>query len=946
MRPYLKPIFASMFIIVASAGCPQPHVENVESVEDVVLGTITLSVVETSPAADAIDVSSTSAVTATVNKALDPDSVVNPNTNTPTGALVMKNEDGTDVSGAVTYNADTFTLTFTPAQALASGQRYTMTLRDLRAADGGAQGHTVSWSFATRSLAAESELSVMSTNPVSGTTGFPRNAAIVMTFNRELDSTSLVNPMTNTSTGAFVLKTPAGANVAGTITYNPSTASVAFVPAAYLSANLTYIASIGDIRTVDGSALAERYTWTFTTGEAPNALPTIISTTPIDGAADIPRSSNIQVLFSEPVTGIGASTFVVRDMTTNAVLTARSLVFDPVTLTATFRPQANLSPSTLYSITIQDVTGLNGLLLPQHTWSFTTGVLPDTTPVVTSMNPAPGAVGVLRNTRVQVVFDSAVSGISTTTFLLRNSITNTLVTAENVSFTNATRTAQFVPNAFLAANVRYTATLRGVSSVDGVPLAETSWDFTTGDTPDNVVPTITAAGLAARANCATELTLNWSSASDDVTPQAEITYQIFLARSTGGYDLNVPAATTAAGSTSYRVTGLLPGTTYFLTVRAVDASGNRSTGFTERSATTPSTLGCASTIGVAGGPTALARGDFNSDGNLDLAVACGTSNQVAILLGDGSGAFVPAVPATIALGVQPADIKTADMTNDGKLDLIVASRTSGSIIVLPGNGDGSFGASVVTAVIGARGLAVAEVNNPANANRDLAIATGDDITVLSGNGNGTFSGTVLRLTLAGAADVHAVTTGDFDGDGLTDIGVTYAGTDNAAAWLNSTPSAGALAFTTPTAATNRLVTVQNAPSAVAAPDLDGDGRPDLVVVNTATPSVTVRPSSAQAANLFPGGENTALTAGTLPVRIAAGDLDGDGLPDLVTANRGTGTVSVLLNLAGTSLFTVESEDVGLLPSDVVLGDFDADGLLDAAVANLGDSTVSILLNAR
>lgn len=608
---------------------------------------------------------------------------------------------------------------------------------------------------------------------------------------------------------------------------------------------------MGDVRTVDGQALVERYTWTFTTGAEPSALPSIVSTMPAEGAVDILRNSNIQVLFSEPVTGIAASTFVVRDLTTNAVVTARSLVFDPVTLTATFRPQANLSPSTAYSVTIQDVSGLNGLLLPQHTWSFTTGFLPDTTPVVMSMNPSPGATGVLRNARVQVLFDSAVSGVTTSTFLLRNSITNTLVTAENVSFSNATRTAQFVPNVFLTANTRYTATLRGISSVDGVSLAESSWEFTSGDMPDNVLPTITAAGLAARANCATEMTLNWSSGSDDVTPQAGIAYQVFWARSTGGYDLNAPAAVTAAGATSHRVTGLLSGTTYFFTVRAVDASGNRSTSFTERSATTPSTLGCSSSIAIAGGPTALARGDFDGDGNSDLAVACGTTNQIAVLLGNGTGGFVPAAPPTIALAGQPADVKTADITNDGNLDLIVASRTGGSILILPGNGNGTFGASITTAVSGARGIAVGEFNNPANANRDLAIATGDDVTVLSGNGNGTFSGTVVRLTLAGAADAHTTATGDFDGDGLTDISVTYAGTDSAATWLNSTPPAGALAFATPTTATNRLVTVQNAPSAVAAPDLDGDGRPDLVVVNTATPSVTVRPSSAQAANLFP-----------------------------------------------------------------------------------------------
>jgi hypothetical protein len=176
--------------------------------------------------------------------------------------------------------------------------------------------------------------------------------------------------------------------------------------------------------------------------------------------------------------------------------------------------------------------------------------------------------------------------------------------------------------------------------------------------------------------------------------------------------------------------------------------------------------------------------------------------------------------------------------------------------------------------------------------------------------------------------------------------VSYAATDNAAAWLNSTPAAGALAFLTPTTATNRLFTVQNAPSAVLAVDLDGDGRPDLAVVNSATPSVTVRPSSAQAANLFPGGENTTLPAGALPVALAAGDFDRDGLIDLATANRGTGTVSGMLNLFGTSLFASESEDSGLLPTDLVAGDFDGDGRTDIAVTNGGDNTVSILLNVR
>jgi len=281
----------------------------------------------------------------------------------------------------------------------------------------------------------------------------------------------------------------------------------------------------------------------------------------------------------------------------------------------------------------------------------------------------------------------------------------------------------------------------------------------------------------------------------------------------------------------------------------------------------------------------------------------------------------------------------------------VACRDGGTVSILPGHGDGTFGAAVNTAISGPLSLAVGEFNNPANANLDLAVATGDDASVLSGNGNGTFSGTIARLTVATVSDARSVVAGDFDGDSLVDVGVCYGGTDNVAVFLNSTPSGQALSFGTPTTANNRLFAVQNAPAVLAAPDLDGDGRPDLAVVNMGTPSVTIRHSSGMASNLFPPGtgavgENVALPAGASPTAIAIGDVDGDGLPDLVTANRGLGTLSLFVNLGGTSLLSVENQDAGLLPSAVELGDFNGDGKLDAAVANLGDNTVSILLNVR
>lgn len=930
-------------LFVSLTGCPHGVVNGFSSA---VLGLVSLAVTETSPTADAVDVPSTAPITVRLNKPIDPESVLNSTTNSPTGTIVLKDENAADVAATVTYNADTFTITLVPVTSLAQGRRYTVVVRDLRDMEGNTLADPVSWTFSTIPAAEDSHLQVVSTDPPPATTQFARNGAILIRFDRQLDSASVVNPMTNSSTGAFLLKTPAGANVAGTITYNPSTSTLAFVPSTFLSANLTYTASVKDVRTLDGHALAEPYIWTFTTGLAPSALPTILSTEPVDEATAVSRATQIQAVFSEPITGISNSTFVVRDMITNTVLTPRSLVFDPVTLIVTFRPQVNLSPNTVYTVTVQDVSGLNGLLLPQYTWSFTTSEQPDTSPTIATTVPPAGAIGVARNARIQAVFDGGVTGVSGTTFLLRNSLTNTLVTAENVSFLARTRTATLIPSAFLAANTRYTATLRGINSVDGVAVTEYSWEFTTGATPDNIAPTLPVAGLVARPNCATEVTLSWSPGSDDVTGQAAISYQVFWSRTTSGYDLNVPSAITAAGATSYRVTGLTPGAAYFFNVRAVDESLNRSASVTERTATTPTVFGCATQFAVAGGPTALASADFNADGDADLAVACQNLNQIAVFLGNGSGGFSPGSPATISTAGQPIDLKCTDLNNDGITDLVAASRTAGQISVMIGNGLGGFGAPIVTAVPGARSIAIGEFNNPSNGNRDLAIATGDDITILSGNGNGTFSGTTTRLTLAGVADAHAVTTGDFDGDGLTDVGVSYASTDQAAAWLNATPAAGALTFTAPTTGTNRLFTVQNAPSAISAADIDSDGRPDLAILNSSTPSLTVRPSSAQAANLFPGGENTALTVGTFPLRIASGDLDGDGLPDFVVTNRATNTVTALLNLMGTSLFTVETTDVGLTPMDAALADFDGDGLLDAAVANQTDNTVSVLINGR
>src|SRR5690348_1882874 len=96
----------------------------------------------------------------------------------------------------------------------------------------------------------------------------------------------------------------------------------------------------------------------------------------------------------------------------------------------------------------------------------------------------------------------------------------------------------------------------------------------------------------------------------------------------------------------------------------------------------------ASLPGVAS--VAVAAGDFNGDGKVDLVTANPTTDNVSVLLGQGAGAFQ--APTTFATGSGPRAVAVADFNGDGKLDLVTANSTGDTVSVLFGNGDSTFGA--------------------------------------------------------------------------------------------------------------------------------------------------------------------------------------------------------------------------------------------------------------
>ncbi len=134
--------------------------------------------------------------------------------------------------------------------------------------------------------------------------------------------------------------------------------------------------------------------------------------------------------------------------------------------------------------------------------------------------------------------------------------------------------------------------------------------------------------------------------------------------------------------------------------------------------------------------------------------------------------------------------------------------------------------------------------------------------------------------------------------------------------------------------------VGTGPVGVAIGDFNGDGHPDLAVVNSNSNTVSVLLGTAN--GTF--GPQTTYAVGAFPFDVAIGDFNGDGHPDLAVTNEGSTTVSVLLGKADGTFGTQTPYAVGFRPLGVAIGDFNGDGHPDLAVTNSGDNTVSVLLS--
>jgi hypothetical protein len=328
------------------------------------------------------------------------------------------------------------------------------------------------------------------------------------------------------------------------------------------------------------------------------------------------------------------------------------------------------------------------------------------------------------------------------------------------------------------------------------------------------------------------------------------------------------------------------------------------------------TFGTLRNVGSKAFPRAVAVADVNRDGKPDLIVA-GTGNTISVLAGNGDGTFKAQV--TYAVSNAPYAIAVADLNGDGILDVATADNFGGTASVLLGNGNGTFGAEKTFSVgVTPNGIAATDLNG--DGKMDLVVTNGNDhsVSVLMGNGDGTF---VPQVTYdAGGTYASTLAVGDVNGDGKMDVVVVN----------NNFSSAGSLRVMLGngdgTLAPQQTIADAQAPTDLVLSDLNNDGKLDIITSNN--------PSSGDTTfGVFLGngdgtfGARQAIFSPPASRSVSVGDLNNDGLNDVVVANSTSPGLVAGYLLDGSGSFTGATFNVAPhlgIASDTITGTAGAD----------------------
>jgi len=345
-------------------------------------------------------------------------------------------------------------------------------------------------------------------------------------------------------------------------------------------------------------------------------------------------------------------------------------------------------------------------------------------------------------------------------------------------------------------------------------------------------------------------------------------------------------------------------------------------------------------------PEVLISGDFNQDGNLDLAANVTGFDNVAIFIGDGSGGLT--LNGHIASDTLTKGIDLADVDGDRRVDLVGATAWGYDVLVHLGDGSGGFGHrdQVYNGDGEPTRLILRDFNN--DGKPDIAVNAPDEglMLIYLNNGKGGF--TVPAIELEGLPRCFSLDSADFNNDGKLDLVIGTIPSPDADGSAVVLLGDGAGGFTQVS-----TMTVSPLPTSVKTGDLNNDGKLDFIIAGAQPGNRTGNFFMAflgDGTGHFTQSQTTNLGVGNLKGEISLGDFNEDGKLDLAFPVTGSQiqkqpshTVLIYFGDGTGKLTAGPIIQVGNEPHSVITPDFNKDGHLDMAVTNRTDGTVSLLL---
>jgi hypothetical protein len=333
-------------------------------------------------------------------------------------------------------------------------------------------------------------------------------------------------------------------------------------------------------------------------------------------------------------------------------------------------------------------------------------------------------------------------------------------------------------------------------------------------------------------------------------------------------------------------------------------------------------------------PASFEAADVNGDGHVDFAVANHASDHVTVLLGNGGGGFSAASGSPVPVGDGPLAIATADLNRDGKVDLAVANSSSNDATVLLGNGAGGFGAAPGSPIrLGGNPADIASADLNGDGHADLALSVWQEnwrVAIQLGDGTGGFAPAPGSPVAVGARyGSVGIAFADVNGDGKPDLIV--AANESRVLSIRFGDGTGQFGAATTIAA-------GYGPSALAVADLNRDGSLDLAVGTHYSDRGSHQPKLmimlGNGAGGFRRAPGSPMAVPGIPSSVAVADLSADGRLDVAVANSDAGSVTVLLgNGAGRFRPATDSPFPVPSPTELAAADLNGDGSLDFAVAS-------------